>query len=190
MYYYILLHIITSLLRHYYIIITSLLHDYYIIITCGIFHYYLVITLLLHCYYVLLQTHYYILLQFNYYILYIIITYSYIIITSIWRHYAKCPIHVIMGLSLLIITCNNGSIITHYYIPLFVIMAIITHYDHYYSLLLVKDCRTCRWRCEPPRLAARQAPWPPCPWSMDAVVQRFCHRPLPPSRSSGCWILR
>ena len=42
------------------------------------------------------------------------------------------------------VSCNNGSIITHYYIPLFVIMAIITHYYHYYPLLHIKDCRTCR----------------------------------------------
>ena len=112
---------------HYYIIITSLLHHYYIIITCSIFHYCLVITILLHCYYVLLLIHYYLLLQIYYYVL---LRHYYVIITPL----CKVPD-----------SRNNGSIITHYYKPLFVIMAIITHYVHYYSLLLVKDCRTCRW---------------------------------------------
>ena len=128
--------ITTSSLHHYYVllyIITSLLHHYYIIITCSIFHYCLVITILLHCYYVLLLIHYYLLLQIHYYVLlrhyYILLRHYYVIITPL----CKVPD-----------SRNNGSIITHYYKPLFVIMAIITHYVHYYSLLLVKDCRTCR----------------------------------------------
>ena len=135
-----------TLLHHYYIIITSLLHHYYIIITCSIFHYCLVITILLHCYYVLLLIHYYLLLQTHYYVLlrhyYILLRYYYVIITPL----CKVPD-----------SRNNGSIITHYYIPLFVIMAIITHYDHYYSLLLVKDCRTCRCARDGPEAGARRA---------------------------------
>ena len=97
-----LLHIITSLLRHYYRLCFSLLH----IITSSLLH------------------HYY----------------------TLWRHYYSL-LQLLLHIMLEPNSCNNGSIIAHYYKPLDVIMAIITHHYHYYPLLRVKDCQTVTCRC-------------------------------------------
>ena len=50
-------HVITSLVRHYYIIITSLLRHYYtFIITSLLCHYYVIITSLLRHYYIIITS--------------------------------------------------------------------------------------------------------------------------------------
>ena len=110
-------------------IITSLLH----IITVVIFACYcmLIQNLLLHCYYILLHCYYMLLHQS----LLPVITNSLLpIITSLLRHYYA----IITSLCNLQNSCNNGFIITYYYIGLFHYYIIITHYviiSHYYLLL-------------------------------------------------------
>ena len=107
---------ITSLLRHYYVIITisllpiitSLLHHYYVIITSFLRHYYKL-------------RHYY-----NF-----IITYYYIIITSLLHNYNV----IITSLLQTAKWCNDESFITYYYIVCFhynAIITIITIITYYY----------------------------------------------------------
>ena len=86
--------------------------------------------LLLHCYYILLHC-YYLLLHRS---LLPVNTNSLLpIITSLLRHYYA----IITSLCNLQNSCNNGFIITYYYIGLFHYYIIITHYviiSHYYLL--------------------------------------------------------
>ena len=87
--------------------------------------------LLLQCYYIFLHC-YYLLLHLS---LLPVITDSLLhIITSLLRHYCI----IITSLCNLENSCNNGFIITDYYIGLFHYYIIITHYviiSHYYLLL-------------------------------------------------------
>ena len=107
----------------------TLLH----IITFDIFacYYMLLQWSLLHCYYIFLHC-YYLLLHLS---LLPVITDSLLhIITSLLRHYCI----IITSLCNLENSCNNGFIITYYYIDLFHYYIIITHYviiSHYYLLL-------------------------------------------------------
>ena len=110
-------------------IITSLLH----IITVVIFACYcmLIQNLLLHCYYIFLHCYYLLLHQS---LLPVIANALLPIITSLLRYYYV----IITSLCNLENSCNNGFIITYYYIGLLHYYIIITHYviiSHYYLLL-------------------------------------------------------
>ena len=110
-------------------IITSLLH----IITVVIFACYCMLlqNRLLQCYYIFLHC-YYLLLHRS--LLPIITNSLLLIITSLLRHYYV----IITSLCNLENSCNNGFIITYYYIGLLHYYIIITHYvifSHYYLLL-------------------------------------------------------
>ena len=137
-------------------VITSLLH----IITVVIFACYcmLIQNLLLHCYYILLHCYYLLLHQS---LLPVITNSLLLIITSLLRHYYV----IFTSLCNLQNSCNNGFIITYYYLGLFHYYIIITHHViishwHYYLLLTGQLADGAPRDSSPSQLTSRIPLWP------------------------------